>query len=67
MKTVTPEYAALHLPELLEEVGMGEVILIAADGRPLARLQAVDEAGAAMEDTGPEAPSEEVEQAFHGD
>jgi antitoxin (DNA-binding transcriptional repressor) of toxin-antitoxin stability system len=67
MKTVSPEYAAGHLPELLEEVGAGEEILIAAEGRPLARLSPVAPEGQSDEHTGPEAPDEEVEQAFHGD
>jgi len=67
MKTVSPEYAAGHLLELLEEVGAGEEILIAVEGRPLGKLLGVGQGAGSDEPVGPEAPDEEVEQAFHGD
>jgi antitoxin (DNA-binding transcriptional repressor) of toxin-antitoxin stability system len=66
MKTVSAEYAAGHLSELLGEVAAGEEILIAMAGIPVARLSPAGEPPREQELT-PEAPSEEVEQAFHGD
>lgn len=67
MKTVSEEYAAAHMSELLAHVGAGQEILIVASGRPIARILPVEPSERDEEDTGPEAPSDEVEQAFHGD
>jgi antitoxin (DNA-binding transcriptional repressor) of toxin-antitoxin stability system len=66
MKTVSAEYASAHLLDLLEEVFAGKEFLISLGGSPVARLSPV-RAAPSEPDTGPEAPSEEVEQAFHGD
>ena len=38
MQIVTPEFAAEHLAELIEQAQSGEEILIAVDGAPVARL-----------------------------
>jgi prevent-host-death family protein len=61
MQTVTTDYAAAHLAELIERVGNGETILISLDGRPVARLIGLDEDEAA------DVPAAEVEEAFYGD
>ena len=61
MKTVTAEYAAEHLEDLLELVAAGETVVLSIDGRPAARLVPVDD------NEGPEVPSSEVEEAFYGD
>lgn len=61
MKTVTTEYAAEHLEELLDIVVQGEPVLLSMNGRPVARLVRVDD-----EDTA-EVPASEVEEAFYGD
>ena len=55
------------MPELLAEVVAGQEILIVAEGRPLAKILPVTPSQPDQGDTSPEAPSEEVEQAFHGD
>ena len=66
MKTVSADYAAGHLAELLAEVATGEEILIAVAGKAVARLSPIAQSPK-DEEAGLEAPSEEVEQAFHGD
>ncbi len=67
MRSVSPDYAAAHLPELLRAASAGEEIEITEHGRPLARLLPPREkpASGSLEDA--DAPSEEVEQAFYGD
>lgn len=60
MHTVTTDYAATHLAELIERVGNGETIQISRDGTLVARLIGVDE----DEDT--DVPAAEVEEAFYG-
>lgn len=67
MRTVSPAYAAAHLAELIREVSGGEEVLIADGGTPLARLLAPAVQARPAAGEGPDAPSEEVEQAFHGD
>lgn len=66
MKSVTPEYAAAHFAELIDEVMAGAEILIVMDGEPAARLVPATR-GRGDDQDDPHAPSEEVEQAFHGD
>jgi antitoxin (DNA-binding transcriptional repressor) of toxin-antitoxin stability system len=61
MKTVTTEYAAEHLDELLDLVTTGEPVLLSMNGRSIARLVRVEE------DDATEVPLSEVEEAFHGD
>jgi prevent-host-death family protein len=61
MNTVTTEYAAEHLEELLTLVARGEPVLLSMNGRPVARLLRIDD-----EDTA-EVPASEVEEAFYGD
>jgi prevent-host-death family protein len=61
MKTVTTDYAAEHLEELLDLVARGESVLLSMNGRPVARLLSIDD-----EDTA-EVPASEVEEAFYGD
>jgi antitoxin (DNA-binding transcriptional repressor) of toxin-antitoxin stability system len=61
MKTVTTEYAAAHLEELLTLVALGESVLLSMNGRPVARLLRIDD-----DDTA-EVPASEVEEAFYGD
>jgi prevent-host-death family protein len=61
MKTVTTEYAAEHLEELLDLVVHGEPILLSMNGRAVARLLRVEDGDAA------EVPASEVEEAFYGD
>ncbi len=38
MQIVTPEFAAEHLAELIEQAQHGAEIVIAVDGAPVARL-----------------------------
>ena len=61
MKTVTTEYAAKHLDELLDLVTTGEPVLLSMNGRIVARLVRVEQ------DDATEGPLSEVEEAFHGD
>ncbi len=61
MQTVTIDYAAAHLAELIERVGNGETIQLSRDGAPVARLIGVDQDEAA------DVPAAEVEEAFYGD
>ncbi len=61
MQTVTTDYAAEHLDELIERVVQGESITISKDGRLVARLVRIDQ------DTDQEVPAAEVEEAFYGD
>ncbi|MCG6943287.1 MAG: hypothetical protein LJE69_18805 [Thiohalocapsa sp.] len=61
MQTVTTEYAAEHLDELIERVVQGESITLSRDGRLVARLVRIDH------DTDQEVPAAEVEEAFYGD
>jgi prevent-host-death family protein len=63
MQTVTAEYAAEHLAELIDQAQGGAEIVIAVDGAPVARLVGV-QPGEADES---HAPDEEVDAAFHGD
>jgi antitoxin (DNA-binding transcriptional repressor) of toxin-antitoxin stability system len=63
MQTVTQEYAAKHLAELIEQVLGGADIMIAEGGIPVVRLTAIHH-GDANET---HAPDEEVDEAFHGD
>ena len=63
MQIVTPEFAAEHLAELIEQAQHGAEIVIAVDGAPVARLLPV-QAGDLDE---PLAPDEEVDAGFHGD
>ena len=65
MQTVTPEYAAQHLAELIEQARGGEEIVIAQGGTPIARLVPIDAWDAQQEEA--HAPDEEVDEAFHGD
>jgi prevent-host-death family protein len=62
MITVTSDYAAAHLDELLEGVARGESVLIARHGQPVARLMRVH-----PEDDEAHVPVHEVDEAFHGD
>jgi len=62
MTTVTTDYAAAHLDELLERVTRGESVWIARDGQPIARLIRVH-----PEDDEAHVPGHEVDEAFHGD
>jgi prevent-host-death family protein len=61
MQTVTTEYAAAHLEELIERVSRGETVQIATAGAPVARVIRIEDEGDA------EVPAYEVEEAFHGD
>jgi prevent-host-death family protein len=65
MQTVSPEYAAQHLPELIDRARGGEEIVIARVGTPIARLVPIDDRGAQQDEA--HAPDEEVDEAFHGD
>jgi antitoxin (DNA-binding transcriptional repressor) of toxin-antitoxin stability system len=67
MKRVTPDYAAQHLSDLLLEVQTGEEIEIADEGRVLALLVPPRRLVRGSSDEDADAPSDEVEQAFHGD
>jgi antitoxin (DNA-binding transcriptional repressor) of toxin-antitoxin stability system len=67
MKSVTPGYAAKHLPELLREVQAGEEVEIAGGGRVLALLVPPRTSVRGSSEDDADAPSDEVEQAFHGD
>jgi antitoxin (DNA-binding transcriptional repressor) of toxin-antitoxin stability system len=68
MKTVSPEYAARHFSELMEEVAAGEEILVADESGAIARiLPLAGEADGSKPSEEADAPSEEVEQAFYGD
>jgi prevent-host-death family protein len=73
MQTVSPEHAAEHLDALIERARAGEEVVIVRGGVPVARLVPIgdpgeryDEADAASEGNS-DAPSEEVDEAFHGD
>ena len=46
MKTVNIHAAKTHLSRLIEEVHAGEEVVIAKAGRPVARLVAIERAGA---------------------
>jgi prevent-host-death family protein len=61
MQTVTTDYAAEHLDELIERVRQGEGIMLSQNGRAVARLVHIDE------DSDQEVPAAEVEEAFYGD
>ncbi|NBC13467.1 MAG: type II toxin-antitoxin system prevent-host-death family antitoxin [Gammaproteobacteria bacterium] len=61
MQTVTTDYAAEHLEELIERVRHGEAIVLTKDGHPVARLVHIEE------ETDQEVPAAEVEEAFYGD
>jgi antitoxin (DNA-binding transcriptional repressor) of toxin-antitoxin stability system len=61
MQTVTTDYAAEHLDELIERVVQGEPIGLSRDGRVVARLVRIDQ------DADQEVPAAEVEEAFYGD
>jgi prevent-host-death family protein len=63
MQTVTAEFAAEHLAELIHRAQDGAEIVITVDGSPVVRLLAV-QPGEADES---HAPDEEVDAAFHGD
>ena len=65
MQTVTPEYAAQHLAELLDRARGGEDIVIADGSKPIARLVPIDDWDAQQDEA--HAPDEEVDEAFHGD
>ncbi len=67
MKSVTPDYAAEHLSELLLEVQAGEEIEIGDEGRVVALLVPPRTLAGGSADDDADAPSDEVEQAFHGD
>lgn len=66
MKSVSSEYAATHLEQLLQEVAAGKEIVIILGGEPVARL-VPPHRGRGGEQDDPHAPSDEVEQAFYGD
>lgn len=61
MKTVTADYAAEHLDQLLDLVEQGETIVLSTGGRPVAKLVRIHL------DEDPEVPASEVEEAFYGD
>ena len=61
MQTVTTDYAAEHLEELIKRVRHGEAIALSKDGRPVARLVHIED------DSDQEVPAAEVEEAFYGD
>jgi prevent-host-death family protein len=61
MQTVTTEYAAAHLDELIERVAQGESVALSVGGRPVARLVRIEL------DQDQEVPAAEVEEAFYGD
>jgi prevent-host-death family protein len=61
MQTITTDYAAAHLGELIERVVNGESITLSLDGRPVARLVRIEHEGEQ------EVPAAEVEEAFYGD
>jgi antitoxin (DNA-binding transcriptional repressor) of toxin-antitoxin stability system len=61
MQTVTTEYAAEHLDELIHRVVQGESIALSLDGRLVARLVRIEH------DNEQEVPAAEVEEAFYGD
>jgi antitoxin (DNA-binding transcriptional repressor) of toxin-antitoxin stability system len=61
MQTVTTDYAAEHLNELIERVMQGESITLSMGGRLVARLVRIDH------DADQEVPAAEVEEAFYGD
>jgi prevent-host-death family protein len=61
MQTVTTDYAAEHLEELIERVVQGEAIALSKHGRPVARLVRIEL------DADQEVPAAEVEEAFYGD
>jgi antitoxin (DNA-binding transcriptional repressor) of toxin-antitoxin stability system len=63
MQIFTAEYASQHLEQLLDLVARGETVMLSLDGRPTARLVAIDADG----DGDAEVPLSEVEEAFHGD
>lgn len=65
MQTVTPEYAAQHLAELIDRARDGEEIVIVQGGSPIARLVRTDDWDAQQDEA--HAPDEEVDEAFHGD
>jgi prevent-host-death family protein len=65
MQTVSPEYAAQHLAELIERARAGEEIVIAQGSRPVARLVPIEDWD--QQDEEAHAPNEEVDEAFHGD
>jgi prevent-host-death family protein len=65
MQTVSPEYAAQHLAELIERARGGEEIVIAAGTKPIARIVPIDDRDAQHDEA--HAPDEEVDEAFHGD
>ena len=67
MRSVSSEYAAAHLTELLRAISAGEEIEIAEEGRPVARLVPPRTPAVSDLQEDVEAQSEEVEQAFHGD
>jgi prevent-host-death family protein len=67
MRSVSPDYAAACLPELLRAVSAGEEVEIVDQGRPVARLVPPREMATNGLHEDEDAPSEEVEQAFHGD
>ena len=67
MRSVSQEYVAEHLPELIEEIAAGEEIEITAESRPVARLMPPRKSASGPELDDADAPSEEVEQAFYGD
>ncbi|MGD8207826.1 MAG: hypothetical protein PVH47_07095 [Thiohalocapsa sp.] len=62
MTTVTTDYAARHLDELLALVARGETVFLSRDGLRVAMLLPVDDASSAAE-----VPLAEVEEAFYGD
>jgi antitoxin (DNA-binding transcriptional repressor) of toxin-antitoxin stability system len=66
MKSVSSEYAASHLAELLQEVAAGNEVVILVEGEPAARLGPPSRGRDGDQDD-PHAPSDEVEQAFYGD
>jgi antitoxin (DNA-binding transcriptional repressor) of toxin-antitoxin stability system len=61
MQTVTTDYAAEHLHELIDQVIRGETIQLSIDGSPVARLVRVDT------DHDNDVPAAEGEEAFYGD
>jgi prevent-host-death family protein len=65
MQTLTPEYAAQHLAELIDRARGGEEIVIAQGGRPVVRLVPIDDWDEYQDEA--HAPDEEVDEAFHGD
>lgn len=65
MQTVTAEYAAQHLAELIDQARAGEEFVIVLGGTPVARLVRIDDWDAQQDEA--HAPDEEVDEAFHGD